>query len=244
MPLFVGTSGFDYTEWKGEFYPENLRRLGFLEYYASRLDACEINTTFYGLQSKATFERWMAATPPEFRFAVKAHRRLTHTKEIGSPRDEAFMREFIDTLEPLADRLACLLVQFPPYRERDDEGLGRLLGRIPATYPCALEFRHDSWESSGVEERVAAAGATVCFSDTTGTPPKALPAGPFGYVRLRAAKYSDEERDGWLALLELEARSRDVYAFAKHKDVPANDPYTGAGFAQWLTRSSNPAKPS
>jgi uncharacterized protein YecE (DUF72 family) len=236
MPLFVGTSGFDYREWKGEFYPGDLPRTRFLEYYASRLDACEINTTFYGLQTQETFERWIAATPADFRFAVKAHRRLTHTKQIGSPRDDAFLQEFLETLEPLKGRLACLLIQFPPYRERDDEGLGRLLGRIPAGLSCALEFRHESWASPEVEERVAEAEATVCLSDTTGEVPSALPPGPFGYVRLRASHYSNEGREGWLTLLRREAGRRDVYAFGKHKDVPANDPHTGAGFAQWLVR--------
>jgi uncharacterized protein YecE (DUF72 family) len=240
MPLFVGTSGFDYSEWKGEFYPNDLPRARFLEHYSSRLDACEINTTFYGLQTKPTFERWIAATPADFRFVVKAHRRLTHTKQIGSPRDDAFLQEFLETLEPLGDRLACLLIQFPPYRERDDDGLWRLLGRIPDELSCALEFRHDSWESPEVEERVAGAGATVCLSDTTGEVRSALPAGPFGYVRLRASHYGNEERDGWLSMLTLEAAHRDVYAFAKHKDVPANDPHTGAGFAQWLVGARRP----
>jgi uncharacterized protein YecE (DUF72 family) len=239
MPLYVGTSGFDYREWKGEFYPDDIRRARFLEYYASRLDACEINTTFYGLQTRETFERWIVATPPDFRFAVKAHRRLTHTKQIGSPRDVAFLQEFVETLEPLKGRLACLLIQFPPYRERDDDGLERLLGRIPDELSCAVEFRHDSWESPEVEAQVVAAGATVCFSDTSGEVPSSLPPGPFGYVRLRASHYSNEERDGWLSLLTREAERRDVYAFGKHRDVPADDPHTGAGFAQWLVSAQS-----
>jgi uncharacterized protein YecE (DUF72 family) len=238
MPLFVGTSGWDYPEWKGEFYPAGLRRAGFLEYYSSRLGACEINTTFYGLQTQETFERWVASTPPKFRYAVKAHRRLTHTKQIGSARDDAFLQEFLETLQPLGDRLACLLLQFPPYRERDDEGLGRLLDRIPSHLRCALEFRHQSWASPEVEELVSDAGATVCLSDTTGEVPSDLPPGTIGYVRLRASHYSNEERDGWLSLLTREAERRDVYAFGKHRDVPADDPHTGAGFAEWLNRET------
>jgi uncharacterized protein YecE (DUF72 family) len=236
MPLFVGTSGWDYPEWKGEFYPEDLRHARFLEYYSSRLSACEINSTFYGLQSKETFERWIVSTPADFRFAVKAHRRLTHTKQIGSPRNDDFLREFIESLAPLGDRLACLLVQFPPYRERDDEGLDRLLAGIPEDLPCALEFRHDSWFSAEVIERAVEAGATICLSDETGSVPNELPPGPLAYVRLRSSRYSPEEREGWLSLLARQAESRDVYAFAKHRDVAANDPFTGAGFAQWLNK--------
>jgi uncharacterized protein YecE (DUF72 family) len=234
MPLFVGTSGFDYPEWKGEFYPARLRRADFLEHYASRFGSCEINTTFYGLKAKETFERWVAATPAGFRFAVKAHRRLTHTKQIGTPAYLAFLREFLESLAPMLGQLGCLLVQFPPTRERDDEVLERLLDAIPSEFARAVEFRHESWESADVAERLAAKGATLCLSDTTGEVPKALPPGPFGYVRLRADRYGDEQRAGWLSLLTQEAEKRDIYAFGKHKDVPANDPHTGAGFAQWL----------
>jgi uncharacterized protein YecE (DUF72 family) len=232
--LFVGTSGFDYPEWKGEFYPAGLRRADFLEHYASRFNACEINTTFYGLKEKVTFERWISATPAGFRFAVKAHRRLTHTKQIGTPAYLAFLRQFLETLTPFAEQFGCLLVQFPPTRERDDQALDLLLEAIPSQFVCAVEFRHESWDSADVADRLAVKGATKCLSDTTGDVPAVLPPGPFGYVRLRADRYSDEQREGWLSLLMREAEQRDVYAFGKHKDVPANDPHTGAGFAQWL----------
>jgi uncharacterized protein YecE (DUF72 family) len=241
MALFVGTSGFDYPEWKGEFYPAGLRRADFLEHYGSRFNACEINTTFYGLKDKTTFERWIASTPADFRFAVKAHRRLTHTNQIGTPAYLAFLQEFLETLAPMT-RLGCILIQFPPTRERDDEVLDRLLDAIPSEFACAVEFRHESWESPDVADRLVTRGATLCLSDTTGEVPAALPPGPFGYVRLRADRYSDEQREGWLSLLMREANQRDVYAFGKHKDVPANDPHTGAGFAEWLLRSRSPSE--
>jgi uncharacterized protein YecE (DUF72 family) len=234
MPLFVGTSGWDYTEWKGGFYPADLPHARFLTYYSDHLDACEINTTFYGLQPEATFARWVASTPPDFRFAVKAHRRLTHTKKVDSAAGDDFLKEFLASIAPLGNRLACVLLQFPAYRERDDEGLDRLLASIPAHLTCAVEFRHESWQADEVESRIAAAGWTVCFSDVSGPPPSALPPGPIAYVRLRANRYTEAERAGWLALFEREAQRRDVYAFAKHRDVPADDPFTGVGLAQWL----------
>jgi uncharacterized protein YecE (DUF72 family) len=237
MALFVGTSGWDYPEWKGEFYPASLRRADFLDYYSAQLGACEVNTTFYGLQTPETVERWLASTPPDFRFAVKTHRRLTHTKNITA-RYVEFLHEFLETLEPFGDRLGSLLIQFPPTRDRDDEALERLLAGIPAQFPRAVEFRHESWKSPEVVERLAGMGATVCFSDTTGEVPAALPPGPIGYVRLRADHYSSEQREGWLSLLTREAQQRDTYAFAKHKEVPANDPHTGAGFAEWLIRET------
>jgi uncharacterized protein YecE (DUF72 family) len=239
MPLFVGTSGWDYPEWKGEFYPASLRRADFLDYYSSCLSACEVNATFHRIHSKETFQRWVTSTPSAFVFAVKVHRRLTHTKQIGTPAYVAFLRRFLETLEPFGDRLRTLLVQFPPTRERNDEALEWVLANVAAELPCAFEFRHESWDSPGVAERIAANGATVCLSDTTGDAPATLPPGPFGYVRLRADHYTEEQRERWLSLLRREAEQRDIYAFSKHKDVPANDPFTGAGFAEWLSRETD-----
>jgi uncharacterized protein YecE (DUF72 family) len=235
VALFVGTSGWAYTEWRGGFYPAGLPERRFLEHYSTTLDACEVNTTFYRVHTPETFARWRDATPDRFRFAVKAHRRLTHRKQIAPDAAwHAFHERFLGTLEPLGDRLTCILYQFPPYRERDDEGLGRLLEALPDHPPSALEFRDDSWHSQELIDRIGAAGATVCLSDQSGDVPDQLPPGPVAYVRLRSERYTEDQREGWRALLEREARRRDVFAFAKHRDVPAGDPLTGVGLAQWL----------
>lgn len=235
MALFVGTSGWAYKEWRGTFYPADLPEKRFLEHYSATLKACEINATFYRLQSAETFSRWVQSTPEGFRFAVKAHRRLTHGRQVAS--DSAwygFQNRFRSSLEPLGDRLACVLYQFPPHRERDDEALARLLDAVPKDPPSAFEFRHDSWHLDELASRIGAAGATVCLSDQSGSAPERLHPGPFAYVRLRASRYTESEREGWRSLLEQEAEARHVFAFAKHEGVPADDPFTGAGLAQWL----------
>lgn len=241
MALFVGTSGWDYREWKGGFYPPSLPQARFLEHYGRTLTACEVNATFHRLHSREAVARWAAAVPKQFRFAVKAHRRLTHRKAIGAD-DSAFMREFFSSLEPLGDFLACLLLQFPPYVERDDDGLARLLRALPAGMRFACEFRHESWAASDVETALTQAGGTVCLSETEGLVPESLASGSLAYVRLRGDHYTDEARSGWLELLERESRKRDVYAFGKHKDVPAGDPHAGVGLAQWLVEHSSQAR--
>jgi uncharacterized protein YecE (DUF72 family) len=238
MAPFVGTSGWAYKEWKGGFYPPDLPLTRFLQHYSQALGACEINATFYRLQSPQTFARWVGATREDFRFAVKAHRRLTHGKFVApDPARRSFQETFFESLATLGGRLACVLLQFPPYRERDDDGFEQLLGSLPGGLRFAFEFRHESWQSPEVSERIAAAGGTVCFADTSGPPPAALPPGPIAYVRLRSPRYSEAERSAWLVLLRHEAKRRDVYAFAKHEGVPAGDPYTGVGFAQWLAEN-------
>jgi uncharacterized protein YecE (DUF72 family) len=234
MSLFVGTSGWAYKEWKPDFYPEDLPQKRFLEHYSGALSACEINATFYRLQSQDTFQRWAEATSETFRFSIKAHRGLTHSKSIAPDDKEGLLTRFLESIATLGNRLGVVLLQFPPYRHRDDDGLAALLDALPQDHIYAFEFRHESWDEPGVRSTIAERGATICLSETKGEVPEELPPGPHAYVRLRAERYSDTARDGWRALLEKESSVRDVYAFAKHEGIPAGDPYGGVGLAQWL----------
>jgi uncharacterized protein YecE (DUF72 family) len=235
MSLHIGTSGWAYREWRPAFYPDGLPQDRFLGHYSSVLTACEINATHYRLQSEAAVARWAAATPPGFRFAAKAHRRLTHGRTLPPAEGgDEFLARFLDSLAPLGDRLGAVLLQFPPARRRDDGLLADLLACLPPGLPVALEFRHESWDDPAVEERIAAAGGTVCVSETAGAALARLPAGRIAYVRLRGEDYPDPVRGAVLDLLEREAAGRPVFAFAKHEGVPAGNPHAGVGLAQWL----------
>jgi uncharacterized protein YecE (DUF72 family) len=236
--LYVGTSGWDYPEWRAEFYPRGVPRRAWLEHLSERLNACEINATFYRLQPPGTFERWVAATPPSFRFTVKVHRRLTHTRRVSERDRLAFLDEFVASLTPLRPRLAALLWQFPPTRERDTAMLERVLASLPDIAPSAFEFRHPSWSDPEVTDALLAAGAVRCLAETEGANAARLEPGEFGYVRLRADRYRAGARRSWLDLLCAEGRARDVYAFCKHREAAAGDPFTGVGLACWLHESA------
>lgn len=239
VSLHIGTSGWAYREWKPAFYPEGLPQDRFLTHYAGVLSACEINATHYRVQSEAAVARWADATPPGFRFAAKAHRRLTHVRALPPAEGgDAFLERFLDSLAPLGTRLGAVLFQFPPTRVRDDAVLEGFLGCLPPGLPVALEFRHVSWDETGVRERIAAAGGTVCVSETAGEVLPSLPPGPLAYVRLRGESYSDEAREGWRELLEREAADRPVYAFAKHEGIPAGNAHAGVGLAEWLVAAT------
>jgi uncharacterized protein YecE (DUF72 family) len=240
--LRIGTSGFSYPEWKPAFYPKDVPQRRFLEHYASVLGAVEVNATFYRLQAEKTFLGWLAMVPDEFRFVVKAHRGLTHTRDLPTrERRETggLLDRFLESLEPLEDRLGTMLVQLPPTRQRDDAGLEGLLAAMgTAERPVAVELRHESWLLPEIACRIADAGGTLCFADYSGEVPARLPPGPIAYVRMRADRYTETQREGWLELLRREAESRPVYAFAKHEGVPPDDPYAGVGLASWMVARS------
>lgn len=242
--LYVGTSGWAYKEWKPDFYPEDLPQRGFLEHYSNKLGACEVNATFYRLQSETTFEKWARAVPADFRFTVKAHRRLTHGKTIRPDGYQSdFLKTFIESLAPIRTRLGAVLFQLPPYRKRSDDDLAALLEKVPEDLPLAFEFRDPSWVVPEITAAITARGATLCVSDTSGDAPANLPGGGIGYVRLRHDRYTSEQRARWFDLLRSEAATRDVFAFAKHEGTPTDDPFGGVGLAAWIWEATSETAP-
>lgn len=238
MALYTGTSGWSYKEWKPAFYPADLPAAKMLAYYGSRLRSCEINATFYRLASRAAVQSWMDATPCDFRFAVKAHRRLTHGRELLN--EEGFWEAFDSSLEPMQPKLGAVLYQIPPYRHFKPDLLDRILRLLGNRRRWVLEIRHDSWSVEDLQAPVASAGGTLCFTDWTGEPPEQLPPGPIGYVRLRARHYSPELRARWEQLLVREAAARDVFVFVKHDEATAGDPGEGVTLAEHLGRLAVP----
>lgn len=239
MTLFVGTSGWAYREWKPEFYPADVPQKEWLRFYSATLGACEINATFYRLQSIETMERWRDETADDFRFSLKMHRRITHSRSIAPDEGRIdLLKVFFDHAERLGPKLGVVLLQFPPHRVRDDTGLDALIGALPSDRRYAFEFRNDTWDDDAVRARIAEAGGTVCLSNTDGTAPAGLPPGGLAYVRLRTDEYEDGQRAAWQKLLTSEGAARDVFAFAKHEGIPAGNPFGGVGLAKWLVESA------
>lgn len=237
MAVFIGTSGWAYKEWKPDFYPPDVPQKRFLDHYATKLSACEVNATFYRPQSEDVLRRWIDVTPDDFRFAVKAQRAVTFTKKS----DHDIIRfdlldMFLESVKILRPQLGPVLLQFPAFKERNDAALESAVAELPSDTQFAFEFRSDTWDSPEVAEIVARAG-TICISNTDGTVPEALPPGPLSYVRLRSERYSPEARDRWKRLLETDGRARDAYGFAKHEGTPPADPFGGVGLATWFAGS-------
>ena len=219
--LFAGTSGFSYPAWKPEFYPKEVPAKKFLEYYSTRLNSVEVNYTFRQLPSAKTLEGWLAATPGEFAFSCKAHMRLTHImrmKDAG-----AFTELFLKALEPLraSRRLGPILFQFPPNFKYDLARLDDYLPLLPGDIRFAFEFRHASWLTDPVYERLAKSNIALCLAESDKLEVPKVFTADFVYFRLRKADYDEESR----RQLAGQARGlldggRDVYLHFKHEDDP------------------------
>lgn len=230
--LFAGTSGFSYPAWKPTFYPKAVPSSRFLEHYASRLNSVEINYTYRQLPSAKTLEGWLAQTPPGFAFSCKAHMRLTHIMKLQNA--EAFTEVFLKALEPLrvARRLGPVLYQFAPTFKLDLDRLDAYLPLLPPDLRFAFEFRHASWLTDAVYERLAAKGIALCLAESEKLEvPKVFTAG-FAYFRLRKADYDEPARAALKAQVrDILATGRDAYVYFKHEDDP-----NGALWAEELLR--------
>ena len=193
VTLFAGTSGFAYPAWKPGFYPEKLPAARFLEHYAGRLNCVEINYTFRRMPSASTLASWVAATPPGFAFAIKAHQRITHAQRL---RDAGETTEFfLKTLEPLreARRLGPVLFQLPPYLRLDFERLAAYLRLLPEGGRYTFEFRHPSWFTDDVYELLRAHNVALCVAESEKLEVPEVVTADFAYYRLRKPDYGDAE---------------------------------------------------
>jgi uncharacterized protein YecE (DUF72 family) len=213
----VGTSGYNFPEWKGTFYPAKLAASGMLEYYAQRLPAVEVNYTFYRMPNAKTVAGWDAATPPGFTFVLKAPQRITHFARLRDVDDP--VRFFCDTARTLGARLGPLLFQLPPNFKVDTGRLADLLALLPPDVRAAFEFRNATWFTDAVYERLRARNAALCIADTDEGATPAVATADWGYLRLRASGYSDDDLRGWLATVtRVGERWRDAFVFFKHED--------------------------
>ena len=215
--LHVGTSGYNFPEWKGSFYPPKLPSSKWLEYYAQQLGTVEINYTFYRMPSEKTIAGWNAATPEGFTFVLKAPQRITHFARLRNI-DEP-LRLFLDLIRKLNTKLGAVLFQLPPNFAKDLERLGDLLTQFPTDVRAACEFRHASWWSDDVYELLRSTNTALCIADTEeGTTPLVRTA-DFGYVRLRDEGYSTERLQEWKQKVQDLGQSwTDAYIFFKHEE--------------------------
>ena len=216
MKLHVGTSGYSYKEWKGNFYPEDLPAKEMLSYYSRRLPSVEINNTFYRLPQPSMIENWKEQVPARFRFSIKATQRITHIKRLKNAADETSY--LLKTSSLLGERLGVVLFQLPPNMKKDVERLKEFLDLLPAETRAAFEFRHESWFDDETLDLLRTKDCALVVSDTDEKPlSEIISTARWGYLRLRRTSYDENDLAEWLKRVR-EQKWKDAFVFFKHED--------------------------
>jgi uncharacterized protein YecE (DUF72 family) len=219
VTLWIGTSGWQYRDWRGVLYPEGLPQRRWLERYAGCFSCVEVNNAFYRLPERSTFERWRAETPDGFIVAVKVSRYLTHIKRLNEPTEP--VARLVDRAAGLGDRLGPYLLQLPPNLKADPSRLDACLAAFPSDARVAVEPRHPSWWTDDVHAILARHNAALCWADRHGRPVTPLwVTADWGYLRLHEGlaeprpSYGDQALSTWLDRIDRAwPHSADVFAF-------------------------------
>lgn len=190
MPVLIGTSGWQYRDWRDGLYPAGVAQRRWLEHYATQYLTVENNSSFYRLPASGTFGGWRARTPDDFVMAVKASRYLTHVRKLRDPAGP--VARFLGAAAGLGPKLGPILLQLPPTLKAEPALLYACLAefrtaRLPAgigRLRLAVEPRHASWWTEEIQQILAAHDAALCWADRLGRPVTPLwrTAG-WGYLR-------------------------------------------------------------
>jgi uncharacterized protein YecE (DUF72 family) len=227
--LLAGASGYSFKEWKGVFYPQDMKPEGMLAWYAERLPTVEINNTFYRMPAASMLETWARTTPERFRFAIKASRRITHFARL-KPESAADSVDYLyRNLASLGGKRGPVLFQLPPQMKKDLARFADFLALLPQGHGAAFEFRNASWFDDTVYDALRSAGAALCLSEREDdASPPLVETAPWGYVRLRLETYSEEDLRRWAERLAATGW-RETYVFFMHEP-------TAPAYAQTLMR--------
>ena len=230
--LFAGASGYSYKEWKGSFYPASIKPDAMLAWYAERLPTVEINNTFYQMPKAAVLENWARSTPEEFRFAIKAARRITHLARLKAETAADSVDFLYRKLAALGAKRGPVLFQLPPFMKKDLPRLSEFLRLLPEGHRAAFEFRNASWFADDVYAALKGAGAALCLSEREdNAPPPLVETAPWGCVRLRLETYSDGDLQQWAVRLAATAW-RETYVYFMHEPTAPGYARTLMGFVE------------
>lgn len=248
MTAWVGTSGWQYRDWRGRFYPERLAVARWLEHYVTRFATVEVNNTFYMLPKPSTFEGWAARTPADFVVTVKANRYLTHVRRLGDP--EPAVRRFLDAAAPLGPKLGPVLVQLPPTLAADLPRLDDTLAAFGALgggrVRVAVEPRHGTWFTDAAYDLLARHGAALVLADRRNRRSPVVRTAGWAYLRLHEGRaspspcYGRAAVEAWADRLAATwSTGEDVYAYTNN-DPGACAPRDAGLLARALARRGFP----
>jgi len=219
--IIAGASGYSFKEWCGSFYPDKMKPDAMLAWYAERLPTVEINNTFYRMPKTSVLENWAQTTPDNFRFAIKASRRITHDARI-----KADAKDSVDylyrQLAVLGGKLGAVLFQLPPNLKKDLPRLRDFLQMLPPGHRAAFEFRNEGWFDDEVYALLREAQAALVLSEREdNAPPSLVQTAAWGYVRLRLEEYSSDDLKRWAERIAAAGWSETFVYFMHEPTAPA-----------------------
>lgn len=218
METWIGTSGFQYPEWKGNFYPEDLPAAKMLPFYAEQLNTTEINYTFHRIPAAKTIDNWNKLTPAKFRFALKAPQKITHWSKLRDCTDT--MRYFHDVTSGLGDKLGPVLFQLPPNFKKDTFVLADFVNCRPTGARAAFEFRHKSWFADDVWEILKSRNVALCLNETAEFAAPKISTADYGYLRLRREDYTTADVERWTEFVREQNECwSDTFIYFKHEEA-------------------------
>ena len=234
MRVHIGTSGYNYPEWKGSFYPEKIKAKEMFPYYSERFHTVEINYTFYRMPTEKTTAGWREQAPAGFQYTLKAPKTISHIKRLKDAEDS--LAFFCAAARGLGPHLGTLLFQLPPNFRCDAARLETFLAAMPSDVRPAFEFRHDSWLNDDIYALLAAKGAALTIADFGDKTTPLRATAKHGYFRLRDEGYTPADLERWAdKLLELGPKWDDAFVYFKHEDA-GKGPEFARTFAEILER--------
>jgi uncharacterized protein YecE (DUF72 family) len=222
MTVRVGTSGFAFKEWKGPFYPEDLKDDGMLGYYASRYPTVEINNTFYRLPKEHVLQDWASQVDDRFTFSIKASQRITHYARL-KPESASALEFLLKNTATLGTRLGPILFQLPPNLQKNVERLRDFLALLPAERRFTIEFRHESWFDEDVFAELRSRDVALCVAESDEFRCPNVATASWGYLRLHRQDYTDPMLADWQKTVAAHSWN-DAYVFFKHDYIDGAGP--------------------
>jgi uncharacterized protein YecE (DUF72 family) len=217
MTIWVGTSGYNYPEWKGSFYPATLPAARMLPYYAARFPTVEINYTFYRMPTEKLVGGWAAQTPSPYKLTLKAPRRITHDSRLRNCGE--LVKAFCGVAGTLDDKLGALLFQLPPNAKKDVSLLDAFLDDLPPKVCAAFEFRHASWLDDEIFDHLAARNLALCVADSEKMSTPVRVTADYTYFRLRDEGYTPDDIVRWADTIGgATSGCREVFVYFKHEE--------------------------
>jgi uncharacterized protein YecE (DUF72 family) len=222
MQLRTGTSGFAFKEWKGSFYPSDLKDDAMLGFYAGKFPAVEINNTFYRLPKEDVLVNWAAQVPEPFAFAIQASQRITHFARL-KPECQSAVEFLLKNTASLGSRLGPILFQLPPNLKKDLPRLQAFLEMLPTDRRFTIEFREPSWFSDDVYDLLKKRDVPMCIIEQPDFSCPLVATASWGYARLHRFDYDDAMLSTWARLIN-DQKWSDAYVFFKHDEGVGSGP--------------------